>query len=432
MLCMGKKQVPVMLRNPTEQFKTLKKDFQMGIGLEINAVMEETDENSLKLNKIDITPKQSFGLNQLREKLPTHLKELFNRSLANLNNQQSLQLATLLLKFQDIFAKDDLDIGLFNGDIQHKIDTGNSHPIKQKMRRTPLGFEKEEEETLTAIKEIWSFVNKSVPLTIRRLVDDGSYNTNWTPSYSPVELHEEQMKDSDLKTLKRWIEVKYEPTKAELKLCSEVVRHFWSLRQQIQIKDNILLYKWEDPISPRLLFMTPKQMQKELLHGCHDVVSSGHMGQYKTLEKLKQIAVWLNMTQSRKLYVKSCTTCNLNKKSTRTARSKLGQYHAGFPMERVHMDILGPLPVTKTESKYLLMVIDQYTKWLECFPIATQTAEVVARTLVDHFFSRFGCPIELHTDQGKNMDGNLVRQLCELLQITNITTKNATNVYSII
>ncbi|VDI47034.1 Hypothetical predicted protein [Mytilus galloprovincialis] len=110
-----------------------------------------------------------------------------------------------------------------------------------------------------------------VPLTIRRLVDDGSYNTNWTPSYSPVELHEEQMKDSDLKTLKRWIEDKYEPTKAELKLCSEVVRHFWSLRQQIQIKDNILLYKWEDPISPRLLFMTPKQMQIELLHGCHDV-----------------------------------------------------------------------------------------------------------------------------------------------------------------
>ncbi|CAG2207154.1 unnamed protein product [Mytilus edulis] len=129
-----------------------------------------------------------------------------------------------------------------------------------------------------------------VPLTIRRLVDDGSYNTNWTPSYSPVELHEEQMKDSDLKTLKRWIEDKYEPTKAELKLGSEVVRHFWSLRQQIQIKDNILLYKWEDPISPRLLFMAPKQMQKELLHGCHDVVSSGHMGQYKTLEKLKQIA----------------------------------------------------------------------------------------------------------------------------------------------
>ncbi|VDI29490.1 Hypothetical predicted protein [Mytilus galloprovincialis] len=191
------------------------------------------------------------------------------------------------------------------------------------------------------------------------------------------------MKDYDLKTLKRWTEDKYEPTKAELKLCSEVVRHFWSLRQQIQIKDNILLYKWEDPISPRRLFMTPKQMQTELLHGCHDVVSSGHMGQYKTLEKLKQIAVWLNMTQSCKLYVKSYTACNLNKKSTRTARSKLGQYHAIFPMERVHMDILGPLPVTKTENLAVRLS-------------STQTKEKAY--------------------------GNLVRQLCELLQIAETRT----------
>ncbi|CAG2207160.1 unnamed protein product [Mytilus edulis] len=213
----------------------------MGIGLEINAVMEETDENSLKLNKIDITPKQSFGLNQLREKLPTHLKELFNRSLANLNNQQA----------------------------------GKKHINADGLSRIP--------------DDIEACRNYRPDVNLEELPCGG------------LELHEEQMKDSDLKTLKRWIEDKYEPTKAELKLCSEVVRHFWSLRQQIQIKDNILLYKWEDPISPRLLFMTPKQMQKELLHGCHDVVSSGHMGQYKTLEKLKQIAVWLNMTQSCKL-----------------------------------------------------------------------------------------------------------------------------------
>ena len=92
------------------------------------------------------------------------------------------------------------------------------------------------------------------------------------------------------------------------------------------------------------------------------------------------------MTQDTKLYVKSCSVCNKNKKPTKTPRAMLEQYHAGFPMERVHMDILGPLPVTKLGNKYLLMVIDQFTKWLECFPIATQTADVVAKTLVDNFF----------------------------------------------
>ena len=65
------------------------------------------------------------------------MKELFHKSTKNLKHHESIQLARLLLKFQEIFEKDDLDIGLFNGNIQHKIDTRDSHPIKQKMRRTP-------------------------------------------------------------------------------------------------------------------------------------------------------------------------------------------------------------------------------------------------------------------------------------------------------
>jgi transposase InsO family protein len=68
------------------------------------------------------------------------------------------------------------------------------------------------------------------------------------------------------------------------------------------------------------------------------------------------------------------------------------------------------------------MIIDQFTKWLECFPLSTQTADVVAKNLVDDFFSRFGCPLEVHTDQGENMDGHLVNKLCELLQIAKIRT----------
>jgi transposase InsO family protein len=68
------------------------------------------------------------------------------------------------------------------------------------------------------------------------------------------------------------------------------------------------------------------------------------------------------------------------------------------------------------------MIVDQFTKWLECFPIANQTAEVVSKVVVDNVFSRLGCPIELHTDQGENMDGNLVRQLCGLLQIAKTIT----------
>lgn len=52
------------------------------------------------------------------------------------------------------------------------------------------------------------------------------------------------------------------------------------------------------------------------------------------------------------------------------------QFHAG--VERVHMDVLGPLPVTKNNNTYFLMMVDQFKKWVECIPLPTQSAEVTA------------------------------------------------------
>jgi hypothetical protein len=68
------------------------------------------------------------------------------------------------------------------------------------------------------------------------------------------------------------------------------------------------------------------------------------------------------------------------------------------------------------------MIINQFTKWLECFLLSTHTAGVVAKKLVDDLFSRFEYPLELHTDKWKNMNGNLVNRLCELLQIAKTRT----------
>jgi len=279
----------------------------------------------------------------------------------------------------------------------------------------------------TRAREQWSTFEQDVdfvvPLTIRR-IEKGSLTTdsNWISNSSIDNLNEEQMKDKDLNILKQWIIEDYDPNKNELQLQSKAIRHFWNLKSQLVVQGEILYYRWEDPVCPRLLVMVPEQMKEKLIRECHDVRTAGHFGQYKTLERLKQVGIWYGMSQDCKLYISSCPICNKNKKSTKKARANLEQYHAGFPMERVHMDILGPLPVTPSGNKYILMVIDQFTKWVECYPIPNQSSEIVAKSIVDNFFSRFGCPVQLHTDQGKNMDGNLVRQLCELLQIDKTRT----------
>ena len=84
--------------------------------------------------------------------------------------------------------------------------------------------------------------------------------------------------------------------------------------------------------------------------------------------------------------------------------------------------MLGPLPVTSSGKKYILVLVDQFTKWVEFYPMADQGAETTARKLVEEFISRWGCPLELHSDQGRNFQSELFSEVCKLLEITRTRT----------
>ena len=121
-------------------------------------------------------------------------------------------------------------------------------------------------------------------------------------------------------------------------------------------------------------------------------------------------------------YVKTCALCNQNKKPNRIPRASLGIYHAGFPMERVHVDILGPFTTSHSGNKYILMMCDQFTKWLECAAIPDQSAEKVAKHFLERFITTFGCPLEVHSDQGSNFQSNLFQAMCGALKIAKTRT----------
>ena len=110
------------------------------------------------------------------------------------------------------------------------------------------------------------------------------------------------------------------------------------------------------------------------------------------------------------------------KKANIKAKGPLGQYHAGAPMEKIHIDILGPLNESRLGNKYILVMVDQFTKWIEMFALPNQSALTVAKAAVNGFMSRMGCPIQIHTDQGKNFDGHLFKNLCQLLEIVKTRT----------
>ncbi|XP_024867550.1 protein NYNRIN-like [Temnothorax curvispinosus] len=86
------------------------------------------------------------------------------------------------------------------------------------------------------------------------------------------------------------------------------------------------------------------------------------------------------------------------------------------------MDILDPLPLTKSGNKYLLVIVDCFTKWVEAFPLRNMRARIVAETFVNQFISRYGVPSEVHTDQGRNFESRLFAEMMGLLRIKKTRT----------
>ena len=70
----------------------------------------------------------------------------------------------------------------------------------------------------------------------------------------------------------------------------------------------------------------------------------------------------------------------------------------------------------------MLVVVDQFSKWIECYALSDQTAERVARILVSGFIGRFGFPLELHSDQGRNFESRMFNEVCDLLKIVKTRT----------
>ena len=200
------------------------------------------------------------------------------------------------------------------------------------------------------------------------------------------------------------------------------MKYFHLNRNQLLYQDGLLFYMWKGNISDKKLFIVPESLKEEVMSLNHNLPLTGHMGIAKTITRVKQSFTWYNMAKDIKLFVISCSLCNRNKKANIKPKAALGQYHAGSPLEQVHIDIFGPLTPSSKGNQYVLMIVDIFTKWLECFPLPQQNTEETAKYVVDGFISRFGCPLEIHTDQGKNFDGKLFTSMCELLQITKTRT----------
>jgi transposase InsO family protein len=242
--------------------------------------------------------------------------------------------------------------------------------------------------------------------------------TSW--GFSIEDLVEAQAKEPDFKFILDWLKHQTMPSEADEARSCPAARFYYHNRQLFTLIDGVIYYL--DPKNDNYRLLLPRDLRSLVFKWHHSIPSAGHQGIKRTKERIKDKFMWFGLGQDINISVTKCETCNRNKKATRAARCPLTEYHAGGRMEIVHIDFLGPLPKSARGNEYILVMVDQFTKWVECFPVPNQTAELTARVAVDEFFMRYGVPFQLISDQGRNFESKLFTEVCKLFEIRKTRT----------
>ena len=65
------------------------------------------------------------------------------------------------------------------------------------------------------------------------------------------------------------------------------------------------------------------------------------------------------------------------------------------------MDLLDMVVTTPMGHRYVLVMVDCFSRWTEACPLPNKTALAVADAFFQHILSRFGMPSVIHSDQGR-------------------------------
>ncbi|KAJ8948177.1 hypothetical protein NQ318_010450 [Aromia moschata] len=242
--------------------------------------------------------------------------------------------------------------------------------------------------------------------------------------WSSEELKKSQKKDSDLKLIRNWLKNGVRPTWQEVSRYGTTIKGYWAQWSSLCLRDGLLHRKWESPdgVSAVYQLVLPKARIHQVLEELHSSPSGGHFGVTRTLARVRDRFYWVNCRRDVEEWCKRCDLCSAKKGPKTRSRGKMVQYLSGAPFERVAVDILGPLPVTDRGNKYLMVVMDYFSKWPEAVPLPNQEAETVAEAFIENVIARHGVPLELHSDQGRNFESELWQEVMKIMGIKKTRT----------
>ena len=169
-----------------------------------------------------------------------------------------------------------------------------------------------------------------------------------------------------------------------------------------------------------LQVVIPDALKTTVLQHLHN--QSGHLGSRKTRQKIQECYYWPGYESDTTVWVWECRECQRRNPPQVTQQAPLESIVSRYPFEKLSWDIMGPLPQTSSGNKYIIVVTDLFSKWVEAFPVKSTDTETLASLLVTEIGCRYGVPSYLHSDQGADLTSNLMAAVCKHLGIAQTRT----------
>jgi len=168
------------------------------------------------------------------------------------------------------------------------------------------------------------------------------------------------------------------------------------------------------------LYVVPESLKRNVIELYHD--SKGHPGAGRTKETIYLSYWWRGMSIDVENHVKSCKPCARRKAKNAVAAVPIQGYRApSMPWERIHIDLTGPLTTTSQGNKYIVVMKDALTRYVETAAIKDKSAELVVDAFIQCVVYRHGAVGTLVSDNGREFVNKLFAQVAQLLKIKHHT-----------
>ena len=242
---------------------------------------------------------------------------------------------------------------------------------------------------------------------------------SWLWMHTPESISRMQTDDPDIAVIIKAKQEDRKPSSSQMVTKSQTTRHYWVIWDSLRLRNGVLMksYRKLNGTDEYMQLIVPRSIKQDVMHQMHNTIISGHVGTKKTKEKCLQRYYWYNLKEDVNLYIKRCDICEADKIPHQKPKAPLGHLRSGAPWDTLAIDYMGSFPVSTRGNKYILVLTDHYTKYVEVLATPNQLAEDCASRIVNDFISRWGTPLTIHSDQGSTFESRVFKELCSMLEM---------------